>query len=537
MDWDHWVTDLSTALEEGDDAELSRWAASFTSAVEETDEFVPTRPAAKILDLLQQYARFPLLRSTGVTVSRRNRERPLRMKLAQGNIEMGEVTRAIGELLDVLAEVDDKIEAGEDLPPEESLSQERAEALGLLGRAYKKLYIDASPTPKEPRSEDFQRAYAYYGSAYEQCCHHWHGINMVALRAFWLSMEGQPFNNDEEVRRLSRDILDDIGDEDVDAWGQATRAEALLASGQNAAAMTSLQRYLEHPDTTAFMVQSTRRQMIELWGLDRDSPPGNQILPMLDASFAHKGGPIHIEASLTAESQLEALLGDTEFFPLQFLRDALKRSRGVARVGRRPERVKDPQSTGTGFLIDGSEIAPELAGRPLLLTNAHVVTSNDDVRRQYPEIDALKVAEASVAFLEAEDHASRPIPVVREWFTSPPSQYDATLLELESTPTGVSPVPVSADRVVARDRVSILGHPYGEEQVVSLQDNRVISVAPPKLTYRTPTDHGSSGSPVFNQQWEVVALHHAGPSFSNSDGNEGLLIGDIFSAVARSLSG
>ena len=536
MNWRQWVDRLEEALVEGDDTKLSRWAADFTTGVDSTDEFVPTESAKKILDLLQQYARFPQLRTTGETVSRQNRERPLRMKLAQGRIEMGEVTRAIGDLLDLLSELDDQLAGGGDMPSDDPLAEERAEVLGLLGRAYKKLYVDANPTPKEPRSDDFQRAYHYYGSAYEQCCHYWHGINLVALRAFQKTMEGQPYTADEELRRLAEEILRGIGDERLDPWELATRAEALLATGQNSAAMTALQQYLEHPDTEAFMVQSTRRQMIELWGLDRDSPPGNQILPMLDASFAHKGGPINIETALTAQGQLEALLGDTGFYPLQFLRDALNRSRAVARIGRRPERVKDPQSTGTGFLVDGGAIAPQLTGKALLLTNAHVATSDDAVRRQYPEIDTLNVTEANVAFLEAQDHASRPISVVREWFTSPPSKFDATLLELESSPEDVSPIPVAVDRVVPRDRVNILGHPRGEEQVVSLQDNRVISVVPPKLTYRTPTESGSSGSPVFNQQWEVVALHHSGPAFSNSDGNEGLLIGEIFSAVAQSLN-
>jgi V8-like Glu-specific endopeptidase len=32
----------------------------------------------------------------------------------------------------------------------------------------------------------------------------------------------------------------------------------------------------------------------------------------------------------------------------------------------------------------------------------------------------------------------------------------------------------------------------------------------PKVHYRAPTEGGSSGSPIFNQAWDLIALHHAG---------------------------
>ena len=50
-----------------------------------------------------------------------------------------------------------------------------------------------------------------------------------------------------------------------------------------------------------------------------------------------------------------------------------------------------------------------------------------------------------------------------------------------------------------------------------------------RLQYTTDTMPGSSGSPVFNDEWHVVAIHHAGGDLvKNSQGdkvfaNEGML--------------
>lgn len=59
--------------------------------------------------------------------------------------------------------------------------------------------------------------------------------------------------------------------------------------------------------------------------------------------------------------------------------------------------------------------------------------------------------------------------------------------------------------------VYVIQHPNGQPKQVVLQHNRLIDRddASPYLTYEADTDRGSSGSPVFNRQWEVVALHHS----------------------------
>lgn len=61
------------------------------------------------------------------------------------------------------------------------------------------------------------------------------------------------------------------------------------------------------------------------------------------------------------------------------------------------------------------------------------------------------------------------------------------------------------------DVVFIIQHPRGQEQQIVLSDNQVIlnGLYRNFLRYRADSDYGSSGSPVFNDKWQLVALHHA----------------------------
>jgi len=45
---------------------------------------------------------------------------------------------------------------------------------------------------------------------------------------------------------------------------------------------------------------------------------------------------------------------------------------------------------------------------------------------------------------------------------------------------------------------------------IAITANQVVNVFEHRLQYTTDTLPGSSGSPVFNDAWEVIALHHAG---------------------------
>ncbi len=54
------------------------------------------------------------------------------------------------------------------------------------------------------------------------------------------------------------------------------------------------------------------------------------------------------------------------------------------------------------------------------------------------------------------------------------------------------------------------------EAVIGLNDNKT------RVRYTTDTEPGSSGSPCFNQNWELVALHHSGDPNWLPSWNEGI---------------
>ena len=66
--------------------------------------------------------------------------------------------------------------------------------------------------------------------------------------------------------------------------------------------------------------------------------------------------------------------------------------------------------------------------------------------------------------------------------------------------------------------VNIIQHPRGRPKEVALQDNQVTKVDHVVLQYTCDTEPGSSGSPVFNNRWKLVALHHASVIADESEG-------------------
>ena len=133
---------------------------------------------------------------------------------------------------------------------------------------------------------------------------------------------------------------------------------------------------------------------------------------------------------------------------------------------------------------------------------------------------------------------------------APEDRLDYVLLRLDGTP-GKDPIlPVPGAAGVARgwlvplatyafpadSSLFILQHPQGDPLKLALDTDSIIEVRDQtRVRHRTNTEEGSSGSPCFNQDWELVALHHSGdPNFARSaDYNEAIPFEAILKLLAK----
>jgi endonuclease G, mitochondrial len=75
---------------------------------------------------------------------------------------------------------------------------------------------------------------------------------------------------------------------------------------------------------------------------------------------------------------------------------------------------------------------------------------------------------------------------------------------------------------------NLIQHPNGETNQLGLRENQLLDVLDDFLHYETDTAPGSSGSPVFNDLWEVVGLHHSGVWATNNAGQPLAIDGEVW---------
>jgi endonuclease I len=77
-------------------------------------------------------------------------------------------------------------------------------------------------------------------------------------------------------------------------------------------------------------------------------------------------------------------------------------------------------------------------------------------------------------------------------------------------PYGFNRLIAEEGKVLVGEALNIVQHPSGERKQLALRENQLVDLLEDFLHYESDTAPGSSGAPVFNDEWELVALHHSG---------------------------
>ncbi len=227
-----------------------------------------------------------------------------------------------------------------------------------------------------------------------------------------------------------------------------------------------------------------------------------------------KQAPIDLPAREPA--LVEKVWGRNTLKSLSWLHEGLTRAKSVCRI-------VSPAGLGSGFVM----------GSGMLVTNNHVLES------------AAQAGAATVEFNFEEDEAGRLCPVTSyrldaaEFATD--RELDCTVVRIAQADVGIGIstwgrlTGETAKLPEVGDHVTIIQHPNGGLKQIGLTANEVVNIFGNRLHYMTDTLPGSSGSPVFNDDWQVIAIHRAGGNLVKNErgdrifANEGVLMRDIMS--------
>ena len=253
----------------------------------------------------------------------------------------------------------------------------------------------------------------------------------------------------------------------------------------------------------------------------------------------------------------ERVIGSRNLLGISYLSKGLVASKAVCRIQiRTVTGARDGYATG--FLV-----APGL-----LLTNRHVLTNAAVARSSLAEFNC----SLDHNMVELPSRLFQLLPQ-QLFFSDPDLDFAFVAVALHATDGtplrefGYLPLIPSSGKAVDGEAVSIIQHPKGEPKQIVLRENHVVTLpedqAPGRfrdfIHYTADTERGSSGAPVFNDQWQVVALHHMSIAQRNETGrimardgtpweasrgdeekawiaNEGIRISRIFRSLARNSS-
>ncbi|MGX1788116.1 DNA/RNA non-specific endonuclease [Bosea sp. NPDC055332] len=218
--------------------------------------------------------------------------------------------------------------------------------------------------------------------------------------------------------------------------------------------------------------------------------------------------PALTAADVTDEA-VERVIGETrDFLSIEYFERGLQAAACVGRI------MTNGAINGTGFLV----------GPGMVLTNQHVLWDIETAKSSYFELD-----------YEANTFGT---PKIAQGYELDPDSFfmtdndhDFALCAVKGTSQngkaladyGHLALIAEEGKITIGEPVNVIQHPKGRFKQIAIRNSRLLDLFEGAADtrffhYDADTEKGSSGSPVFNDQWEVVALHHQSVPKTNPDG-------------------
>lgn len=182
----------------------------------------------------------------------------------------------------------------------------------------------------------------------------------------------------------------------------------------------------------------------------------------------------------------EKIIGENTLRDIYILNLALEASKAVVRID-------TSEGLGTGFMI-----APDL-----LMTNNHVIKTQEIAQK----------SDFSFNYqldINGKECPTQTIGALADGVFYTNEELDFTVVNLKNVPNFGKSLILNSKLMRPDDRVAIIQHPGGHLKKISIQNNFIAYADNKVLQYTTSTEPGSSGSPVFDDNFQVIGIHHSG---------------------------